>query len=51
MKETITISKKLFDEMMEVIREHQFWYDEDGESYNDDDVIDLVDRIEKEIKE
>lgn len=36
---------KLFDKMLEVLENHTFVYDDEGEGYNNDDVIDLLKEV------
>ncbi len=45
------ISRELLAEVIEVLRCYWFTYDSEGESYNNDDVIEVTRKLEEVIQE
>ena len=48
---TYRISEELLEAFRSMLSDHMFDYDEDGESYNNDDIIELQEALEKEIQD
>ena len=45
-RETYTLSKAILEDILDHLHDHWFWYDDEGDSYNEDDTIELTKKVE-----